>query len=76
MEEPQSWAYFEHNSELKSKRSKICITCDHFHYSTIDQCVTILTCPFHQELIPHGEHLVRGYKFWKKDKKIFSPEAA
>ena len=76
MEDPQSWDYFEFNSELKSKRTKTCITCTHFRYSTTDQCVTILTCPFHQKLIPQGDHLVKGCKFWRKDKKIFAPEAA
>jgi len=76
MEDLQSWACFEYHSELKSKRTKIFIICTHFRYSTTDQCVFILTCPFHQKLIPQGDHLVKGFKFWKKDKKIFAPEAA
>ena len=76
MEDPQSWDYFEFNSELKSKRTKICITCTHFRYSTTDQCVTILTCPFHQKLIPQGDHLVKGCSYWRKDSRIFAPEAA
>ena len=76
MEDPQSWDYFEHNSELKSKRTKICITCTHFRYSTTDQCVTILTCPFHQKLIPQGDHLLKGCKYWRQNRTIFAPEAA
>ena len=76
MEDPQSWDYFEFNSELKSKRTKICITCTHFRYSTTDQCVTILTCPFPQKLIPQREHLVKSCKFWRKNRTIFAPEAA
>ena len=75
MEDPQSWDYFEYNSELKSKRTKICITCNHFRYSTTDQCVTILTCPFHQKLIPQGDHLLKGCKCWRENRNIFAPEA-
>ena len=76
MGNPQSWDYFEYNSELKSKRTKICITCTHFRYSTTDQCVTILTCPFHQKLIPQGDHLVKGFKCWRENRTIFATEAA
>ena len=76
MEDPQSWDYFEYHSELKSKRKKICITCTHFRCSTTDQCVTILTCPYHQRLIPQGDHLVKGCSYWRKDSRIFAPEAA
>ena len=76
MEDFLSQDYFEYESELKSKRTKICITYTHFRYSTTDQCVTILTYPSHQKLIPQGDHLVKGCKFWRKDKKIFAPEAA
>ena len=76
MEDPQSWAYFDNHSELKSKRTKICIICTHFRYSTTDQCLTILTCPFHQKLIPQGDHLVKGCSYWRKDSRIFAPKAA
>mgnify|MGYP007000174905 len=40
-----------------------------------DQCVTILTCPFHQKLIPQGDHLVKGCKCWRENRTIFAPEA-
>ena len=76
MEDWQEWEYFDYHGELKSKRTKICITCAHFRYSTTDQCVTILTCPFHQKLIPQGDHLVKGCRYWRKDIKVFAPEAA
>ena len=76
MEDWQEWDYFDYHGELKSKRTKICITCAHFRYSTTDQCVTILTCPFHQKLIPQGDHLVKGCSYWRKDIKVFASEAA
>ena len=76
MENPQLWDYFEYNSELKSKSTKIYITCTHFRYSTTDQCVTILTCPFHQKLIPQGDHLLKGCKCLRENRIIFASESA
>ena len=76
MEDPQSWAYFEYHSELKSKHTKICIACTRFRYSTTDQYAAILTCPFHQKLIPQGDYLVKGCKFWRENRTIFALEAA
>ena len=72
----QEWEYFDYHGELKSNRTKICITCTHFRYSPTDQFVTILTCPFHQRLIPQGDHLIKGCRYWRKDSRIFAPEAA
>ena len=43
---------------------------------TTDSCVTIQTCPLHQRLIHGDEHLKKGCRFWKKDVRIFAPEAA
>ena len=76
MEEFQEWAYFDYHDKLKRKRTKICITCSHFQYSTTDQCVTILTCPFHQKLIPQGDHLIKGCRFWEKNHNLFATEVS
>ena len=76
MESWQEWEYFDYHGELKSKVTKICITCAHFRYSTTDQCVTILTCPLHQKLIPQGDHLIKGCRYWRKDSLILAPKAA
>ena len=75
MEIWQSWGYLE-NEILVRKRRKICITCTHFRYSTTSSCVTMLTCPFHQKLIPQGDHLVKGCRYWRENSRIFAPEAA
>ena len=40
--------------------------CDHFRYACTVQCVTLLTCPVHQKLIPQGDHLIKGCKYWVK----------
>ena len=75
MEDWQEWDYLE-DEILVRKRRKICITCNHFRYSTTSSCVTILTCPFHQKLIPQGDHLIKGCRYWRENSKIFAPEAA
>jgi len=41
---------------LRPARSgAVCITCQHFRYELGRHCVTVLTCPIHQGLIPQGE---------------------
>ena len=75
MEDWQEWDYLE-DEILVRKRRKICITCNHFRYSTTSSCVTILTCPFHQKLIPQGDHLIKGCRYWRENSRIFAPEAA
>ena len=75
MEDWQEWDYLEEETLIR-KRRKICITCNHFRYSTTSSCVTILTCPFHQKLIPQGDHLIKGCRYWKENSRIFAPEAA
>ena len=70
------WSYFESHGELKSKLTKICITCSHFRYITDSHCGTLLACPLHKKLIPQGDHLIKGCKYWKKDVRVFAPEAA
>ena len=62
--------------ELSKKRIKTCITCRHFRYTTDAHCQALLTCPFHEKLIPQGNHLIKGCQYWKKDLRVFAPEAA
>ena len=75
MEDPLSWNYFE-EGELKRKRTRICITCNHFRFSTTDTYATILTCPIQRKLIPQVDHLFKGCNYWMQQKKVFAPEAA
>ncbi len=75
MEDPLSWNYFK-EGELKRKRTRICITCNHFRFSTTDTYATILTCPIQRKLIPQGDHLFKGCNYWMPQKTIFAPEAA
>jgi len=47
-----------------SRSSSVCITCQHFRYEVGRHCVTLLTCPIHQGLIPQGEHLTKRCSQW------------
>ena len=62
--------------EISKKRTKICITCSHFRYTTDAHCRTLLTCPLHEKLIPQGDHLIKGCRCWREISRIFAPEAA
>ena len=75
MEGPLSWNYFKER-ELKRRHTRICITCNHFRFSTTDTYATILTCPVQRKLIPQGDHLFKGCNYWTKQKIVFAPEAA
>ena len=75
MEDPLSWNYFK-KGELKRKRTRICITCYHFRFSTTDTYATILICPIRRKIIPQGDHLYKGCNYWKQQKTVFTPEAA
>jgi len=70
---PSKWSYLK-ESTLKQKRTKICITCNHFRYSTIESFATVLIFPRYEIRIPHGDHLLKGCKYWQKNRTIFSPE--
>jgi hypothetical protein len=64
---------------LKASRSgAVCITCQHFRYEVGRHCVTVLTCPIHQGLIPQGEHLTKRCRHWVARREVrqgWCPEA-
>ena len=72
---PSKWEYLK-ESALKRKRTKICITCDHFRYSTIETFATVLICPRYEKRIPQCDHLLKGCVYWQKIMTIFSPEGS
>ena len=65
---------------LKPSRSgEVCMTCNHFRYAVGKNCQTLLTCPIHQPLIPHGEHLNCNCPHWimrREHETGRAPEAA
>ena len=78
MIEEEEWSYLNdwEEDQLRKKRTKICMCCDHFRYACTVQCVTLLTCPVHQKLIPQGDHLIKGCKYWVKRREQRSVCAA
>ena len=77
----EEWGYLNdwEENQLRKKRTKICMCCDHVRYACTVQCVTLLTCPVHQKLIPQGDHLIKGCKYWVKRRELregWCPEVA
>ena len=77
----EEWNYLNdwEEGQLRKKKTKICMCCDHFRYACTVQCVTLLTCPVHQKLIPQGDHLIKGCKYWVKRRELregWCPEVA
>ena len=60
----EEWRYLDIDVLKPSRSSKVCITCQHFRYEVDRHCVTLLTCPIHQGLIPQGEHLTKRCAQW------------
>ena len=60
----EEWEFLEWNVLKPTRSSSVCITCQHFRYEVGRHCVTLLTCPIHQGLIPQGEHLTKRCSQW------------
>ena len=79
LENPEEWDYFTDLELMKSRGSSICMTCEHFTYTCDKSCVTLLTCPLHQRLIPQGEHLTKRCRNWQRKRVLdigLCPEVA
>ena len=62
-----------------ARSSRFCMTYKHFRYEFGRHCVTLLTCPIHQGLIPQGEHLTRRCTRWVPRREVlmgWCPEVA
>ena len=71
---PSKWDYLK-ESILKRKRTKICITCKLFRYSTTETFATVLICPRYEKRIPQGDHLLKVCEYWQNSRTIFFLEA-
>ena len=79
LEDPEGWEYFTDQELMRSRGSSICLTCEHFTYTCDKSCVTLLTCPLHQRLIPEGEHLTKRCRNWQRKRVLdigLCPEVA
>ena len=61
---PEEWDDLEWDVLKPSLTGSACMTCQHFRHEVGKHCVTLLTCPIHQGLIPQGEHLTRRCSRW------------
>ena len=66
----EEWDYLEWGVLRSSRTSAVCITCEHFRYEVGKHCVTLLTCPIHQGLIPQGEHLTKRCCHWVARREV------
>ena len=55
----EEWDYLDTDVLRPARSSRVCMTCQHFRYEVGRHCVTLLTCPIHQGLIPQGDHLAK-----------------
>jgi len=77
--EPETWSDFDSRELQSSCSGEVCMTCQHFRYTTTKQCISLLSCPLHQCLIPQGEHLNKKCPQWllRREMEIgWCPEAA
>ncbi len=52
MTPPEEWDYLDVDVLRSARSGAVCITCQHFRYEVGKHCITLLTCPIHQGLIP------------------------
>ena len=74
----EEWGDLEWGVLQPSATGAVCITCQHFRYEVGRHCVTLLTCPIHQGLIPQGEHLSKRCHQWVPRQEVqrgWCPEA-
>jgi hypothetical protein len=60
----EEWDYLDIDVLRPARSSRVCMTCQHFRYEVGRHCVTLLTCPINQGLIPQGEHLTKRCSRW------------
>ena len=72
---PSKWESLKESIQNR-KSTKICITCNHFLYSTTETFATVLICPRYAKRRSQGDHLLKGCEYWQKNMTIFSPEGS
>ena len=66
----EEWEDLDEGVLRPSRSSAVCITCQHFRYEVGRHCITLLTCPIHQGLIPQGEHLTKRCRHWVARREV------
>ena len=74
----EEWDHLDPAVLQPSRSAAVCLTCQHFRYEVGRHCITLLTCPVHQGLIPQGEHLCKRCAQWLPRRELrdgWCPEA-
>jgi len=74
----EEWDFLDVDVLRPARSCAVCITCQHFRYEVGRHCVTVLTCPIHQGLIPQGEHVTKRCAQWVARREVavgWCPEA-
>jgi len=71
LESPEELDYFTDLELMNSRGSSICMACEHFTETCDKSCVTLLTCPPRQRLIPQGEHLTKRCRNWQRKRVLY-----
>jgi hypothetical protein len=66
----EEWGYLDGDVLRPARSGAVCMTRQHFRYEVGRHCVTLLTCPIHQGLIPQGEHLTRRCARWVARREV------
>ena len=75
----EEWPYLDDSTLLKTRSSKVCMTCHWFRHHAGVNCIPVLTYQLHQGLIAHGEHLTSCCQGWTDDlvrEQGWTPELA
>ena len=60
----KEWQFLEKVILQKTCSACVCMTCQHFIFSSDKHCGTILSCHAHRRLIPPGDHLFSRRQLW------------
>ena len=65
----EEWQFLEKGILKKTCSACVCMTCQHFNYSSEKHFRTILSCHVHRRLILHGNHLISRCLLWMRQRE-------
>jgi len=75
----EEWPYLDEGTLLKTRSSRVCMTCHWFRHHAGVHCIPVLTCQLHEGLIAQGEHLSSRCQGWTDElvrQRGWAPEVA
>ena len=65
-DQEEEWQFLEKGILKKTCSARICMTCQHFNFSSAIHCRTIVSCHVHRRLMPPGDHLISRCHLWMR----------